>query len=119
MSENVYFYNEGDIIEGTITRVVNYGVFLIFDHDIEGLLHISEITDNFVYNIGKMMKVGTTKKVKVMEVNPTNGFLKVSLKKVNKEDLESLKVDGKIRTPVDNNEVDFTKLGEKMEEWTK
>ena len=115
---NNYRYEVGDVIEGTITKIVNYGAFLIFDHDVTGLLHISEITDNFVFNIGKMLKVGSTKKVKVMEVNPENGFLKVSLKKVGKDEIVKFKADGKLGN-VSDDEISFDALNNKLLEWEK
>ncbi len=113
---NKFRYEVGDIIEGTITKIVSYGAFLIFDHDITGLLHISEITDNFVFNIGKMMKVGSTKKVKVTEVNEENGFLKVSLKQVSRDDIIKCKNSDQ---HVFDEEIDFTALNEHLKEWEK
>ena len=115
---STYKYEVGDIIEGTITKIVNYGAFLIFDHDVTGLLHISEITDNFVFNIGKMLKVGSTKKVKVMEVNEENGFLKVSLKKVGREEIVKFKSEGKLSN-ISDDEISFDALNEKLLEWEK
>jgi predicted RNA-binding protein with RPS1 domain len=109
------YYKAGDIIEGTVIQTVPYGVFMIFDHDVHGLLHISEITKNFVYNISKMMPVGTSHRVKVLEVNQNNNFLKVSIKQICDDDLNKIKVDGKIREKVDDDEINFTGLQKEID----
>lgn len=92
---------------------------MIFDHDIEGLLHISEISDGFIYNIGKLLPVGTSHRVKVIEVNQNNNFLKVSIKRITDEDLEKCKKDGRIRVEIDKDEINFTELANHMETWRK
>lgn len=109
------YFKSNDIIEGTVTKVVPYGVFMIFDHDVQGLLHISEITNNFVYNLSKMLPVGTSHRVKVLEVNETNNFLKVSIKQIKTEDLSSIKIDGKIREQIDKEEINFSGLKKEID----
>lgn len=115
---NNFKYEVGDVIEGTITKVVNYGAFLIFDHGVTGLLHISEVSDKFVFNIGNLLKVGYTKKVKVTEVNEENGFLKVSLKQVNREDIVKAKNNAE-GIGILPEEIDFSELNEHLKEWVK
>ena len=51
---------EKDIVEGIVTSIKKYGVFLSFEGGYAGLLHISEISSNFVNNIESF--VSTLKK---------------------------------------------------------
>ncbi len=71
---------EKDIIEGIVTSIKKYGVFLSFEGGYAGLLHISEISSNFVNNIEKYFHLGDEVTVYVKEIDFTTKFLKVSLK---------------------------------------
>lgn len=73
----------GDIVLGTITKIVGYGVFVTID-DYNGLVHISELSDNYVKNIHGMLSVGEKVRLKVLEVDETNKRLRLSYKMVNK-----------------------------------
>lgn len=71
---------EKDIIEGIVISIKKYGVFLSFDGGYAGLLHISEISSNFVNNIDKYFHLGDEVTVYVKEIDHSTKFLKVSLK---------------------------------------
>jgi len=111
-------YAVGDIVEGTIIELKKFGALMIFDRDITGLLHISEISDRFVYDIGKYVQVGRNYNVKILEVDSSNRFLKVSLRKVTIENRLDYKISGKKRTMIDEDEIDFSPLKENLEAWT-
>ena len=51
-------YKVNDIVKGIVVSIKNYGVFLSFDKAYIGLLHISEISSNFVNDINKYFHVG-------------------------------------------------------------
>ena len=103
-------YNEGDITKGIITSIKKYGVFLYFDGSYIGLLHISEISSNFVSNIRSFFQIGDTVTVVVKKVDVKTKFLNVSIKNlpddVNpyKEILPSKKVTSYLK------EIEFSKL---------
>ena len=73
-------YKEGDIIEGIITSIKKYGAFLSFENGYIGLLHISEISTNFVNNIYSYFDVGDKITVTVKRINEKTKFLNVSIK---------------------------------------
>lgn len=54
---------KGDLVEGEVTDVVNYGVFVTFPHRHRGLLHISQISRARVDNVKDHFKVGDRVKV--------------------------------------------------------
>jgi len=103
-------FKEGDITEGIVTSIKKYGVFLSFEGGYIGLLHISEISTNFVNNISNFFKIGDLVTVLIKEIDKTSKFLKVSIKDLPdelneyKEILPSKKVTSYLK------EIDFSKL---------
>ncbi|MDO8451841.1 MAG: S1 RNA-binding domain-containing protein [bacterium] len=79
----------GETIESTITGVVPFGAFAKLkvskdgvEHDVEGLIHISEIAWEKVDDPSQYLKVGDTVKVKVVGVDAHTGKLTLSLKQL-------------------------------------
>ena len=104
-------YEEGQIIEGIITSIKKYGAFFSFEGGYIGLLHISEISSNFVNNIHNFFKIGDTVRVVVKKVDNSTKFLSVSLKDLPnpyKDILSSKKVTSYLK------EIDFSKLEKQL-----
>ncbi|MEA1892464.1 MAG: 30S ribosomal protein S1 [Campylobacterota bacterium] len=75
--------DEGDTITVTVSNIEAYGVFVDLGNDIEGFLHISEITWNKnVKNPNDYLTVGQEIDVEVIEINPKTHKLRVSLKRL-------------------------------------
>ncbi len=75
--------DEGDTITVTVSNIEAYGVFVDLGNDIEGFLHISEITwDKNVKNPNDYLEVGQEIDVEVIEINPKTHKLRVSLKRL-------------------------------------
>ncbi|NCO01493.1 MAG: 30S ribosomal protein S1 [Epsilonproteobacteria bacterium] len=75
--------DEGDTITVTVSNIEAYGVFVDLGNDIEGFLHISEITwDKNVKNPNDYLTVGQEIDVEVIEINSKTHKLRVSLKKL-------------------------------------
>ncbi len=75
--------DEGDTITVTVSNIEAYGVFVDLGNDIEGFLHISEISwDKNVKNPNDYLEVGQEIDVEVIEINPDTHKLRVSLKKL-------------------------------------
>ena len=72
----VFDMKTGDIVKGRITGIKPYGAFVKIDETIDGLIHISEISDGYVSNIEDFFKIGDTVSLQVLSVNADN---KVSL----------------------------------------
>ncbi len=71
-------YNVGDIMNGEITGIVDFGVFVKVEEGLEGLVHISEIDWGLVEDPRALFKVGDKVKVKVIEVK--EGKISLSIK---------------------------------------
>jgi len=75
--------DEGDTITVTVSNIENYGAFVDLGNDIEGFLHISEITwDKNVKNPADYLEVGQEIDVEVIEINSDTHKLRVSLKRL-------------------------------------
>ena len=90
-------YKKGDIIKCVITGFKDYGIFVKVDDEYDGLIHISEISDSFVRNVGDYGDVKEEIYAKVIEVNDEEKHLKLSIKNLN------YKVDGMSMEDRDNN----------------
>jgi len=78
IKETISKYKIGDIIEGKITGVVDFGVFIKIADNLEGLAHISELNWSLVSNPSELFKVGQT--VKAQIINIVDGKISLSLK---------------------------------------
>ncbi len=73
-------YNIGDVIEGVVTGVVDFGIFVKIDEEIEGLIHKSEIDWGLVENTKDYAKVGDKIKIEVIEIKDDK--ISLSMKKL-------------------------------------
>ena len=103
-------FKKGYIIEGIIIKIVKYGAFLSFDGGYFGLLHISEISSNFVNDINSYFTIGDKVKVLIKNVNKEDKFLSVSIKELPIEfnPYKDIVPSKKITTYL--KEIDFSKL---------
>lgn len=111
-------YKVGDIIEGTIIGIKDFGALMIFQDNKKGLLHISEVANVFIRNIRKYLKVGKTYQVKIIAIED-DGFLKLSMSKITDEEKENYHLLGTKKVYVDESLVDFTALKNKLPIWLK
>lgn len=67
-------YPVGSVVEGMITNIENFGIFIEIEEDIRGLLYISNIREGYIYDINDIkregFKVGDRIQVKIMEFDP-------------------------------------------------
>ena len=70
----------GDIIDGTVTKIVNFGAFVRVREGLEGLIHISELSHQRVAHPGDVVHEGQTIKLKVISLDSERHRLGLSLK---------------------------------------
>jgi len=63
---------KGDIVKGRITSIKPYGAFVKVEDTIDGLVHISEISDGFVRDIGDYVSVGDVLDLEIISVSEDN-----------------------------------------------
>jgi general stress protein 13 len=109
-------YQVGEIIVGKVIDIQPYGAFIGFPNGQKGLVHISEISDDYVKHIETYLIVGEYVRVKVMAIDPTNHHLKLSVKRLYKrEELTDKAHPFWFRVPP--HEIDFQPLKDKLPEW--
>lgn len=69
----------GEIYDGTVATIMEYGAFVDIAPGVSGLVHVSEISDEFVKDVNKFVKVGDSVKIKILEKDKM-GRLKFSMK---------------------------------------
>lgn len=70
----------GDIVDGVVQKVVPYGAFVRIGEGLNGLIHISELSDKLVKNPEDIVKIGQEVKVKILSISSTERHLGLSLK---------------------------------------
>nr|WP_273846420.1 30S ribosomal protein S1 [Rubrobacter calidifluminis] len=75
---------EGDIVEGTVSNLVDFGAFVDLD-GIDGLIHISELSWNHVDHPSEVVQVGEKVRVKVLEVDQERERISLGLKQTRKD----------------------------------
>ncbi|MCB9803149.1 S1 RNA-binding domain-containing protein [Candidatus Nomurabacteria bacterium] len=95
-------YQVGDRVKGVITGVVDFGAFVEFDDNIEGLVHISELAWQRIDDPRDIIKVGDPVEAEIIEIDDTK--ISLSLKKLQKDPwaivAEKYKVGQKIKAKV-------------------
>ena len=74
-------YIPGQIVEGTVTKITNFGVFVELEEDLEGLLHVSELADHKVEDPHSEVKIGDKVLVKILRVDPIERKIGLSKKR--------------------------------------
>ena len=75
-------HRAGDVLEGTVTKVVAFGAFVEILPGVEGLVHISELADHHVENPSEVVEPGATLDVKILEIDEERRRLSLSIKRV-------------------------------------
>jgi small subunit ribosomal protein S1 len=73
-------YKIGSIVEGKVSKITNFGAFVKLSSGVEGLVHISELSDQNVEKVEDVLKVGEIRQFKVLNVNKSERKLGLSLK---------------------------------------
>ncbi|MEJ2534683.1 MAG: polyribonucleotide nucleotidyltransferase [Gammaproteobacteria bacterium] len=75
----------GQIFEGKVAKIMNFGAFVSLTPGRDGLVHISQLSDERVENVTDVVKEGEMVKVKVLEVDK-QGRIRLSMKEVGEND---------------------------------
>ncbi|RKY25504.1 MAG: 30S ribosomal protein S1 [Planctomycetota bacterium] len=73
-------YMPGQIVHGQVTKITNFGVFVELEDDLEGLLHVSELSDSKV-DPKELLKLGEEVEVKILRVDIEDRKIGLSLKR--------------------------------------
>lgn len=79
-AEAIAKYKIGDVVKGKVQKVVPYGAFVRIAEGLNGLIHISELSDKLVKDPANIVKVGDDVDVKILSISSTERHLGLSLK---------------------------------------
>lgn len=71
---------KGSVVEGTVTRLVDFGAFVKLTNDVEGLVHISQISDKRISKPSEVLEVEQKVKVKILEIDTKAKKISLSIK---------------------------------------
>lgn len=106
----------GQIIQGKVTGIQPYGAFVALNDDVQGLVHISEVTHGFVNDINDYLAVGNEVTVKVLNVDEASNKISLSIRATEEA---PKKVEKQAKKSVQHEEsgAGFNTLKGKLEEW--
>lgn len=73
-------YNVGDVIEGKVVRLVNFGAFVEVEKGIDGLVHVSQISHEYLENPASVLKVGQDVTAKILAIDVAKEKMTLSIK---------------------------------------
>lgn len=73
-------FNIGDIIEGKVVRIVDFGAFVEIEPGIDGLVHISQISQKHIAKVEEALTIGQIIKAKITEIDTDNKKISLSIK---------------------------------------
>jgi small subunit ribosomal protein S1 len=73
-------YHPGALVKGKVTKITNFGVFIELEPKLEGLLHVSELSDQKVENPESLVKVGEELEVRILRIDPAERKIGLSRK---------------------------------------
>jgi len=78
---------QGEIVLGTVTKVMDHGAYVTLDEydNLQGFLHVSEIAPGWIRSVNRFVKNGEKKVLLVKKINPQRGDIDLSLKQVSKD----------------------------------
>lgn len=81
-AERAKKYQVGQLVEATITRLTKFGAFARLEEDMEGLIHISEISEKRIEHPKEVLKEGDVVTLRVIKIDPENHRIGLSLRRV-------------------------------------
>lgn len=79
-------YAIGQLVEGTITKLTSFGAFALIEGELEGLIHISELTDQYIKHPKEVVKEGDVLVLRIIRMDVSRRRMGLSLRRVNDEE---------------------------------
>ncbi len=76
-------FKVGDLVSGQVAKIASFGAFVSLDGDIDGLIHISQLSEEHVERVKDVIKVGDEIKARVIKVDKIERRIGLSVKAVN------------------------------------
>jgi (E)-4-hydroxy-3-methyl-but-2-enyl pyrophosphate reductase len=73
-------YHSGEIIEGKVVRIVSFGAFVELEPGLDGLVHISQVSDHHIEKVEDVLRPEQMVMVKILDVNPADKRISLSIR---------------------------------------
>src|SRR5881275_587046 len=77
------YYKVGDLVTGNVTKLASFGAFVGLRHDIDGLVHISQVSEERVEKIKNVLKLGQEVTARVIKIDKGDRRIGLSIKAAN------------------------------------
>ncbi|MGA9468636.1 MAG: S1 domain-containing post-transcriptional regulator GSP13 [Exiguobacterium marinum] len=121
-------YEKDQVLKGKVTGIQPFGAFVALDDETQGLVHISEISHDYVKDVNDYVQVGQEVEVKILEVDEASKKIKLSMKATQEAPKREKSAKTARRAPRRNEASSnfkqeeapgFTVLKDKLEDWIK
>ncbi|QQK75996.1 30S ribosomal protein S1 [Salicibibacter cibarius] len=92
-------FQPGDVIDGQVKRLVSFGAFVEVAPGVEGLVHISQIANRHIGTPGEVLEEGQAVQVKVLDINPSDQRISLSIRELEEEGTTESKVQREFEEP--------------------
>jgi small subunit ribosomal protein S1 len=76
-------YKIGDLVKGKVTKLASFGAFVQLQDDIDGLVHISQLSEDHIAKVKDVLKVGQEVEARVIKVDKVERRIGLSIKAAN------------------------------------
>ncbi|MDR7074272.1 S1 domain-containing post-transcriptional regulator GSP13 [Fictibacillus barbaricus] len=122
-------FEVGSIVEGKVTGIKPFGAFVALDDNVQGLVHISEVSHGFVKDINDTLSVGDVVSVKVLSIDEDSKKISLSIRQTQEAPAPAPKKERRPAGGFNNNKKSnnntqdankgFNTLETKLKEWLK
>ncbi|WP_214788845.1 S1 domain-containing post-transcriptional regulator GSP13 [Exiguobacterium sp. s21] len=121
-------YEKDQVLKGKVTGIQPFGAFVALDDETQGLVHISEISHDYVKDVNEYVQVGQEVEVKILDVDEASKKIKLSMKATQEAPKREKSAKPARRGIPRRNEASnfkqeeapgFTVLKDKLEDWIK
>ena len=106
-------YHEGDIVHGKVVRIVSYGAFVELERGIDGLVHVSQISHEWLDNPTSVLQIGEEVDAKILAFNPAEKRITLSIKALQPKPEQEYRTDRADRGDRENGRAKGKKGGRK------
>ncbi|MUK90034.1 general stress protein 13 [Ornithinibacillus sp. L9] len=112
-------FETGQVLQGKVTGIQPYGAFVALNDEVQGLVHISEVTHGYVKDINEHLSIGDEVNVKILSVDEKNNKVSLSIRATEEPPKKRPKAQPKkqVKQQVEETNSGFNTLKEKLEEW--
>lgn len=115
-------FEEGQVVEGKVTGIQPYGAFVAIDDQVQGLVHISEVTHGFVKDINEHLSEGDEVQVKILSIDEAKNKYSLSIRATQEAPKRAPKQNNRQQQASSASNEDqsgFNSLKDKLEDWIK